>query len=81
MKTAMQELIEIISHEQDHKKSGSEEWFALSHLKVEAENLLEKEKQQIVDARLDGIKTCELFYTDGDSMKSSEQYYTETYNK
>ena len=75
MKTAMQELIEIISHEQDHKKAGSEEWFALSHLKIEAEKLLEKEKQQIVEAFNGGYNTPH-----GEKCaQSGDDYYIETY--
>lgn len=45
------------------------------------EQAKEKEKQQIVDARLSGIKDCELFYTDGEKMQSSENYYSQTYSQ
>jgi len=66
MKTAMQELIEY-AHDLDF--GGWEDVFI-----QKATELLEKEKEQIIDAYING-------YTSYDSEMSGLEYYTQTHNK
>ena len=87
MKTPMQELIEYLTEQLDKVvkehpievsydtywrgvKIGLETTIAL------AESLLNKEKEQIMDAHFEGQND----ETDGCSLDISEQYYNETFN-
>lgn len=73
MKTAMQELIEIIK---DKRKESDISNTLLRFCQVEAEKLLEAEKQQIIEAHAVGrIKECSGNNTDG------YDYYNETFNQ
>ena len=67
-KTAMQELIEFI----DDKfiVSNSPQISSIYH---KAQELLEKEKEQIMDSYLQGS------FDDGPNITNSEQYYNQTY--
>ena len=68
MKTAMQELIEIINKRQEDDEAMpfmyNDKIIALS------ESMLEKEKKQIIDA----------YEVSHISMMTAEQYYNETFN-
>ena len=72
MKTAMQELIEIIK---DKRKESDISNTLLRFCQVEAEKLLEKEKQQIIDA----VKETSMH---GENMaeEQAQRYYKETFN-
>jgi len=71
MKTALQELIELLeAKEQD---IFSSEYFVVHAIKMKAESLLEKEKEQIIDAFYQGRNLYNNFNDD------SEEYYNETY--
>ena len=73
MKTAMQELIEKLDYSIKNFKDDYKinfEW-----IKFQAELLLEKEKEQIIDACNMGIDIeSHLLINDG------EEYYNQTYN-
>lgn len=78
MKTAMQQLIESL---QAVKKELNTKWdgdpLARQGIVIainEANNLLDKEKEQIIDAYIQG-------YTSWDSEMSGFEYYTQTHNK
>ena len=91
MKTAMKEMIQSII-DIESKTYNQEQLYMLTALKVSAIMLLEKEKEQILDARLDGFvisgegwngeypfegKTYEEI-----SLKiNNEEYYKITYDK
>ena len=90
MKTAMQELIEWF----DVKIEILENEYSMSiaagikAAKMEAEQLLEKEKEQIKEAFDFGDYCVELplneregDYTWGKKYKSAEEYYNQTYNQ
>jgi hypothetical protein len=79
MKTAMQELIQSLKAE---RMMASNEWQmgyqkALSNVILEIESMLEKEKEQIINANRDGVDMV----VDKKDFISGEQYYNETYNK
>jgi hypothetical protein len=66
MQTAMQQLITELKH--------VEEWPMISGITKRAEKLLEKEKEQIIDAyygNIDGV----FGY-----REAGEEYYNQTYN-
>ena len=69
MKTAMQELIDW-SYENDKSDCPIEAYDIIK----KAKELLEKEKEQIIDAYTEG-------YTNWDSEMTSIQYYNQTYNQ
>ena len=76
MKTAMQELIERLdkTEKQLDKENNlimSSALFAAKNMALEA---IKKEKQQIIDAYVDG-------YTNWDSEMTSVEYYNQTYNQ
>jgi hypothetical protein len=74
MKTAMQELIEIINDNLKNEYT-SQEFARLTIFKASAERLLEKEKEQIIDAyygNIDGVYGY---------REAGEQYYNQTYNQ
>jgi hypothetical protein len=67
MKTAMQELIDELK---------LIEAYPMSPLVLRmATDLLEKEKEQIMDSYLQGS------FDDGPNITNSEQYYNQTYNQ
>ena len=67
MKTAMQELIEMMN---DAKEKGFEnlDWIML----IRTYSLLEKEKEQICNAYTDGLEGPYI---------GAEQYYNQTFNQ
>jgi hypothetical protein len=85
MKTAMQELIDWL----DVKIEILENEYSMSiasgirAAKMEAEKLLEKEKEQIIEAYDRGYKACDLdeALEINKTMFSGERYYEQTYNK
>ena len=76
MKTALQELIEMMN---DAKEKGFEN---LNWLKIiSTYNLLEKEKQQIINAHFEGWSDAYDYLKDDFSApRQAEDYYNETYN-
>jgi hypothetical protein len=72
-KTAMQEMIENIKL-LELKTTDQQQIYMLTHLKVGALILLQKEKEHIIDAYIEG-------YTSWDSEMTSLEYYTKTYKK
>jgi hypothetical protein len=72
MKTAMQELMDWTFHFQDEMISANE-------VIIKAHKLLEKEKEQIIQARIDGDENYSLI--GGKRYEYAEQYYNETYNQ
>jgi hypothetical protein len=79
MKTAMQELIdELKEHNTILVKEGIEPDPLIKMYKELAEKLLEKEKEQIIDANRQGrCNDCPFMYSNEDA----EQYYNQTYNQ
>ena len=67
MKTAMQELIEFIELNIDDND------FIKHQVLEEADKALEKEKEQIVNAYMDGNHIKDEFY-------NPKEYYNQTYN-
>jgi hypothetical protein len=65
MKTAMQELIELI------EKGETRLYLIENHKQI----WLEKEKEQIIDA------TCLSKYNNIDDKQKGEEYYNQTYNQ
>jgi hypothetical protein len=78
MKTAMEELIEMMN---DAKEKGFEnlDWILL----IRAYSLLEKEKRHIINAYDDGYKACDLdeALEINKTMFSGERYYNQNYNQ
>ena len=70
MKTAIQEMIERL------EKSG---FFLISYDYDIFNEALEKEKEQIIEARIDGDENYSLL--GGKRYEYAEQYYNETYNQ
>ena len=83
MKTAMQELKDIIENKiiPSSKENGDLSEYQYSHniayntVLTIIEFLLEKEKEQIIDAYLQGS------FDDGPNITNSKQYYNQTYNQ
>jgi hypothetical protein len=69
MKTAMQELIEIINDNLKNEYT-SQEFARLTIFKASAERLLEKEREQLLNA-----------FKDDSWDKSFNEYYNQTYNQ
>lgn len=69
MKTAMQELIDELK---DYKRTTLRDKLEITFWIVKAENLLKKEKGQIIDAVDYGTKHF---------GELGEKYYTKTYNQ
>ena len=87
MKTPMQDLIENLTEQLDkivkeHQTEVNEDTYwrgvkiGLETAISLAESLLNKEKEQIIDAHFEGQND----ETDGCSLDISEQYYNETFN-
>jgi len=70
MKTAMQEFIDNVIPMHIIK---------LYDIKQAIKNALEKEKEQIIQARIDGDENYSL--VGGKRYEYAEQYYNETYNQ
>lgn len=96
MKTPLQELIEILNkrivdsaHNKLVTKYGGDYRIALHFAIVEAENLLEKEKQEIKDAYWAGLNGCINDYSESKQVGNemigikynggAEFYYTKIY--
>lgn len=73
MKTAMQELIEIIKFYEEECVDEDIK-IGLTSAKNMAKDMLEKEKEQIIDAY--GTAIC-MFY----ESEQPEEYYNQTYNQ
>ncbi len=83
MKTALQELIEIIeSSKQDADIQGVGICEVLDYHGIhdKATELLEKEREQIENAHANGIHDASACIN-GEKFKTSEEYYNETYNQ
>ena len=83
MKTAMQELIQSLKAEQ---MIASNEWQmgyqkALSNVILEIESMLEKEKDQIEDAHIEGQRVFDEYPHTQWTNDQAEAYYKKTYNK
>ena len=74
MKTAMTEMIQNII-DIESKTYNQEQLYMLDALKVSALILLEKEKEQIINAH--GLK----YYDIGEVTITGENYYNQTYNQ
>jgi hypothetical protein len=72
MKTAMQELIEWTNQYEGKMISANQ-------VVLKAYKMLEKEKEQIIQARIDGDENYSLI--GGKRYEYAEQYYNETYNQ
>jgi len=73
----MQEMIDKLHARCDFclEKELISEWGTLRMTIIEAQSLLEKEKEQIMDSYLQGS------FDDGPNITNSEQYYNQTYNQ
>ena len=75
MKTAMQELIEI--YEYYHSFEEFNEWF----MDMGKKAMLEKEKEQIMNAHKSGWQDCQQhIMTIGETTRNEKKYYNQTYN-
>ena len=70
MKTAMQELIEWTNQYEGKMISANQ-------VVLKAYKMLEKEKEQIIEARIDGDENYSLI--GGKRYEYAEQYYNQTY--
>jgi hypothetical protein len=73
MKTAMQELIDEIKLIESYPMNPLV-------LRI-ATDLLEKEKEQIIEARIDGITCAAAFQEMPSKYTTGEQYYNQTYKQ
>ena len=74
MKTAMQEFIEMLKEARDVSIDSEDITQTYTNAIRLAQSMLEKEKEQIIDAHIDGqsLVSCKDEY--------AEQYYNETFN-
>jgi hypothetical protein len=72
MRTAMQELIEWTNQYEGKMISANQ-------VVLKAYKMLEKEKEQIIEARIDGDENYSLI--GGKRYEYAEQYYNEKYNQ
>jgi ribosome-interacting GTPase 1 len=72
MKTAMEELIDYIEEWTPKNKTTDGIW-------SKAKNLLAKEKEQIINARIDGVSKS-LAIPKSFAEKKSEEYYVITFS-
>ena len=81
----MQEMIDKLHARCDFclEKELISEWGTLRMTIIEAQSLLEKEKEQIINAYDIGYKACDLdeALEINKTMFSGERYYEQTYNK
>ena len=75
MKTPMQELIERLNNVKPT------EFCSIETIKGWAESLIEKEKEQIMDAFEQGENNSVDYFVPDNNIKESEQYYNETFSK
>ena len=73
MKTPMEELIEIIKKRQEDDEAMP--FMYNDKIIALAESMLKKEKDEIIDAHIDG--QCDD--TDGTPFEKAEQYYNDTF--
>ena len=77
MKTPITEVIEILN---ERNADGELEYSLYSYIYEELINLLEKEKQMIVDSFVEGFKDCEEIHEEAFAIQdNAEQYYNETF--
>lgn len=69
MKTAIQELIDYLNED---------EFTGICDIRDRVEELLEKEKEQIIQAHIDGF---DHIVVDFKKQEYAEQYYNQTYNQ
>jgi hypothetical protein len=81
MKTAMQELIDKIILESNSDKPTEQQKYILIWVKYMADDLLEKEKEQIIDAYEDGKQNGMDSITNIHMYIIGEKYYNQTYNQ
>lgn len=82
MKTAMQELIEEFEIIKTTKcKTLQEMIFFDGILAIIESKYLEKEKEQIIEARIDGITCAAAFQEMPSKYTTGEQYYNQTYKQ
>ncbi len=72
MKTAIQEL-------KDWANQYKGQMISADQVVLQAHNLLKKEKEQIIQARIDGDENYSL--VGGKRYEYAEQYYNQTYNQ
>lgn len=72
MKTAMQQLLEIVTKDMEMHKEKSEPWWALSAIKVEIDDFISIEREQIEQAFGDCLQRGHLY-------KNRHDYYTKKY--
>jgi hypothetical protein len=72
MRTAIQELIEWTNQYEGKMISANQ-------VVLKAYKMLEKEKEQIIEARIDGDENYSLI--GGKRYEYAEQYYNQTYNQ
>jgi hypothetical protein len=71
MKTAMQELIEYLN---------GDTYAGICDIRDRAEELLEKEKEQIMNDYKEGVNQG-ILYCNGKVFITKEEYYNQTYNE
>jgi len=78
MKTAIQELIEWFYNRAEYDKTS--EGYEIME---KAKGLLEKEKEQIINAHFEGWSDAyDYIYSDSNTeARQAEDYYNETYNQ
>ena len=86
MKTAMQELIDDLKElKKDSKERNQDSSFdiGMTFAIARAELRLEKEKEQIIDAHLEGWSDAyDYIYSDSNQQaRQAEDYFDETYNQ
>ena len=80
MKTAMQELIELM--ESHHKRGWSYMTFDFFFNELKEHTFLEKEKEQIINAHFEGWSDAYNYLKDDFSPpRQASDYYEETYNQ
>ena len=77
MKTAMQELIEVLETQKRLFIEAERHTLAdgIGRTILLSKQFIEKEKEQIMDSYLQGS------FDDGPNITNSEQYYNQTYNQ
>ena len=79
MKTAMQEFLDYMKeYNIILVKEGIEPNLLIKMLQHKAEKLLEQEKQQIIQAHIDGF---DHIVAEFKKQEYAEQYYNQTYNQ
>lgn len=84
MKTAIQELIEKVEHAISYNvEGGLVEKYTWTELFDDMDALLEKEKEQIIDAYEDGYEACDMdeAMEVNKKLTSGDLYYNMNYNQ